>query len=62
MKEKETKEECESMVKNYIKSSLKTDNNEKDCNQIHRVCPNITNDNGTVFKQVIVNFKDFSSR
>ena len=39
---KETKEECESMVKNYIKDTLKINIGENDYNRIHRVRPKIT--------------------
>ena len=51
VKEKETKEECESMIKNYIKDSLKIDIGENDYNRIHRVGSRITNNNGQVLQQ-----------
>ena len=62
MREKEKKEECESMVKNYIKDPLKIDTGENDYNRIRRECPKITNNNGQVFQKVIVKFKGFSPR
>ena len=62
VREKETKEECESMVKNYIKDTLKIDIRESDYNRIHRLGPKITNNNGQVLQQVIVKFKGFSPK
>ena len=51
VKEKETKQECESMIKNCIKDSLKIDIGENDYNRIHRVGSRITNNNGQVLQQ-----------
>ena len=62
VKEKETKEECESMIKKYIKDTLKTDIGENDYNKTHRVCPKITNKFGQVLQQIIATFKGFSPR
>ena len=62
VREKETKEECESMLKNYIKDTLKIDIGECHYNRIHRVGPEITNNNGEALEQVIIKFKVFSLR
>ena len=41
MKENESKEECESKVKSYIKNSLNVDIEESESNRIHRIEPKI---------------------
>ena len=61
MKENESKEECESKVKSYIKNCLNVDIEESDFNRIHRIEPKI-NKNGKVFQQIIVKFKGFVPR
>ena len=50
--EKEIKEEFESMIKNCIKDTFKTDIGENDYNRIHKVGPKITHK----FTQLIVQF------
>ena len=50
------------MLKNYIKDTLKIDIGECHYNRIHRVGPEITNNNGEALEQVIIKFKVFSLR
>ena len=60
MKENESKEECESKVKSYIKTCLNVDIDESEFNRTHRIGPKI-NKNGKAF-QIIVKFKGFVPR
>ena len=61
VKENESKEECESKVKSYIKNCLNVDIEESEFNRIHRIGPKI-NKNGKVFQQIIGKFKGFVPR
>ena len=58
VKENESKEECESKVKSYIKNCLNVDIEES---EFHIIGPKI-NKNGKVFQQIIVKFKGFVPR
>ena len=49
VKENESKEECDSKVKSYIKNCLSVDIEESDFNRIHRIEPKI-NKNGKAFQ------------
>ena len=61
VKENESKEECESKVKIYIKDCMNVDIEESEFNRIHRIGPEI-NKNGKAFQQIIVKFKGFVPR
>ena len=61
VKENESKEECESKVKSYIKNCLNVDVEESEFNRIHRIGPKI-NKNRKAFQQIIVKFKGFVPR
>ena len=61
MKKNESKEECESKVKSYIKNCLNVDVEESEFNRIHRIGPKI-NKNGKAFQQIIVKSKGFVPR
>ena len=61
VKENESKEECESKIKIYIKDSLNVDIQESEYNRIHRIRPKIKM-NGKTFLQIIVKFKGFAPR
>ena len=61
VKENESKEECESKVKSYIKNCLNVDVEESEFNRIHRIGPKI-NKNGKAFQQIIVKSKGFVPR
>ena len=61
VKENKSREECESNVKSYIKSSLNVDIEESKFNRIHRIGPKIKK-NGKAFQKIIVKFKGFVPR
>ena len=61
VKENESKEECESKVKSYIKNCVNVDIEESEFNRIHRIGPKI-NKNGKAFQQIIVKSKGFVPR
>ena len=58
VKENESKEECESKVKSYIKNCLNVDIEESEFNRIHRIGPKI-NKNGKAFQQINVKIQGF---
>ena len=58
VKEIESKKECQSKVKSYIKNCLNVDIEESEFNRIHRIGPKISK-NGKTFQQIIVKFKGF---
>ena len=58
VKENESKEKCEHVVKSYIKNSLIVDIGESECNRIHRIGPKIK-ESGNIFQYIIVKFRDF---
>ena len=58
VKENKSKEECEHVVKIYIRNSLNVDIEESEYNRIHRIGPKIIK-NGKTFQQIIVKFKGF---
>ena len=58
VKQYESKEDCESKVKSYIKNFLNVDIEESEFMRIHRIGPKI-NKNGKTFQQTIVKFKGF---
>ena len=61
MKKNESKEECESKVKSYIKDCLNVDIEESEFSRVHRIGPKI-NKNGKAFQQIIIKFKGFVPR
>ena len=61
VKENESKEECEHVVKSHIKNSLNVDIEESELNRIHRIGPKIKK-NGKIFQDIIVKFKSFNPR
>ena len=61
MKKNESKEECESKVKSFIKNCLNVDIEESEFNRVHRIGPKI-NKNGKAFQQIIIKFKGFLPR
>ena len=61
VKENESKEKCEHVVKSYIKNSLIVDIGESECNRIHRIGPKIK-ESGNIFQYIIVKFRDFVQR
>ena len=61
VKENESKEECEHIVKSYTKNSLNVDIEESEYNRIHKIEPKIKK-KGKTFQQIIVRFKGFVPR
>ena len=61
VKENQSKEECESKVKSYIKNCFNVDIEESKFNRICRIGPKI-NKNSNAFQQIIVKFKGFVPR
>ena len=61
MKGNESKEECEDVVKSYIKNSLNVDIEDSEYNRINRIGPKIRK-SGKTFQQIIVKFKGFVLR
>ena len=55
------REECEDVVKSYIKNSLNVDIEESENNRVHRIGPKIKK-NGKIFPQIIVKFKGYVPR
>ena len=61
MKQNESNEECEHIVKIYIKNSSNVGIDESEYNRIHRIGPKIKK-NSNSFQQIIVKFKGFVPR
>ena len=59
MKENESTEECDHIVKRYIKTSLNVDIEKSQYNKTHRIGTEIKK-NGKTFQQIIVKFKGFA--